>query len=96
MPLHVLRLLSWLGGKLNVVLIPVICTPGLIVHFRANVPGATVGMVHIPEYGTIGPWRKQEMHLGTREIYVLTFSVHSMFGKTYMHLVSDFQLHGST
>ena len=33
---------------------------GLMVHFRANVPGTTVHMVRIPEYGTIGPWQKQE------------------------------------
>ena len=57
--------------------------PGLMVHFRANVPGTTVHMVHIPEYGTIGPWQKQKVHLGTKGIYFLTFSLHCMFGKTY-------------
>ena len=38
----------------------VIIKPDLKVHVRANVPGTTVNMVHVPEYGTFGQGQKQE------------------------------------
>ena len=74
----------------------VIIKPGLMVNFRANVHGTTVNMVHIPEYGTIGPWQKQENAPRYQRNLFSTFSLRCVFGKTYIHLVSDFQLHEST
>ena len=35
------------------------------------------------------------MHLGTTQIVFFMFGLHSVFGKTFMHLVSDLQLRGS-
>ena len=40
--------------------------------------------------------KNMKMHLGTRRIVSLMFGLHSVFGKTCMHLVRDFKLCGST
>ena len=70
-----------------------ITKPDLMVHVRANVPG-TYGTYSGIQYLDKGKNRKT--HLGTRGIVSLMFGLHSVFGKTCMHLVSDFQLCGST
>ena len=38
----------------------VVLKPDLMVHVRAHVPGTTVRMVHIPEYGILGQGKNQE------------------------------------
>ena len=47
-------------------------------HVRANVPGTTVHMVHIADYGILDKGKNRKMHLGTIRIVSFMCGLHSM------------------